>query len=79
MSNQTGAIVWKAQYKAWGECKVEQAKSDFFGNSEIISNNIRFQGQYFDGETGLRYNRDRYLGTYSPRHQKGKKRGEHAN
>jgi len=64
MSNQTGAIVWKAQYKAWGECKVEQAKSDFFENSEIISNNIRFQGQYFDGETGLHYNRYRYYSPY---------------
>ncbi|MBJ8433001.1 RHS domain-containing protein [Acinetobacter pittii] len=64
MSNQTGAIVWKAQYKAWGECKVEQAKSDFFENSEIISNNIRFQGQYFDEETGLHYNRYRYYSPY---------------
>lgn len=64
MSNKTGAIVWKAQYKAWGECKVEQAKSDFFENSEIISNNIRFQGQYFDGETGLHYNRYRYYSPY---------------
>ncbi len=64
MSNNTGAIVWKAQYKAWGECKVEQAKSDFFENSEIISNNIRFQGQYFDEETGLHYNRYRYYSPY---------------
>ncbi|RZH14378.1 RHS repeat-associated core domain-containing protein [Acinetobacter pittii] len=64
MSNQTGAIIWKAQYKAWGECKVEQGKSDFFDNSEIISNNIRFQGQYFDGETGLHYNRYRYYSPY---------------
>lgn len=64
MSDQTGAIVWKAQYKAWGECKVEQAKSDFFENSEIISNNIRFQGQYFDCETGLHYNRYRYYSPY---------------
>lgn len=64
MSNKTGAIVWKAQYKAWGECKVEQAKSDFFENSEIISNNIPFQGQYFDGETGLHYNRYRYYSPY---------------
>ncbi|HDK8956537.1 TPA: RHS domain-containing protein [Acinetobacter baumannii] len=64
MSNQTGAIVWKAQYKAWGECKVEQAKSDFFENSEIISNNILFQGQYYDGETGLHYNRYRYYSPY---------------
>ena len=44
-------------------CKTEKAKSNFFENSEIINNNIRFQGQYFDQETGLHYNRYRY---YSP-------------
>ncbi len=64
MSNQTGVIIWKAQYKAWGECKLEQANSDFFEKSEIISNNIRFQGQYFDEETGLHYNRYRYYSPY---------------
>ncbi|ENW35385.1 hypothetical protein F922_02383 [Acinetobacter baumannii NIPH 201] len=64
MNDHTGAIVWKAQYKAWGECKVEPTKSDFFENSEIISNNIRFQGQYFDGETGLYYNHYRYYSPY---------------
>ncbi len=64
MTDHTGAIVWKAQYKAWGECKVKPAKSDFFENSETISNNIRFQGQYFDQETGLHYNRYRYYLPY---------------
>ena len=44
MSDHTGAIIWKAVYKAWGECRTEEAKSNFFENSEIISNNIRFQG-----------------------------------
>ncbi|MFH4180811.1 RHS repeat-associated core domain-containing protein, partial [Acinetobacter baumannii] len=39
-------------------------KSDFFENSETISNNIRFQGQYFDQETGLHYNRYRYYLPY---------------
>ena len=64
MSDHTGAFIWKAQYKAWGECKAEKAKSSFFENSEIISNNIRFQGQYFDQETGLHYNRYRYYSPY---------------
>ncbi|MDK4791001.1 MULTISPECIES: RHS repeat-associated core domain-containing protein [Acinetobacter] len=64
MTDHTGAIIWKAEYKAWGECKAEKAKSDFFENSEIISNNIRFQGQYFDEETGLHYNRYRYYSPY---------------
>ena len=64
MTDHSGAIIWKAQYKAWGECKVEKVKPNFFENSEIISNNIRFQGQYFDEETGLHYNRYRYYSPY---------------
>ncbi|ERH70958.1 hypothetical protein N173_14035 [Acinetobacter baumannii EGD-HP18] len=64
MTDYTGSIIWKAEYKAWGECKAEKAKSNFFENSEIISNNIRFQGQYFDKETGLHYNRNRYYSPY---------------
>lgn len=44
MTDHTGSIIWKAEYKAWGECKTEKAQSSFFENSEIISNNIRFQG-----------------------------------
>lgn len=46
-----------------GEC-VEKIKSNFFENSEIISNNIRFQGQYFDEATGLHYNRHRYYSLF---------------
>lgn len=68
MSDHTGAIIWKAEYKAWGECRAEKAKSSFFENSEIISNNIRFQGQYFDEETGLHYNRYRYYSSYVGRY-----------
>ncbi len=57
-------LIVKAEYKAWVECKTERAKSNFFENSEIISNNIRFQGQYFDEETELHYNRYRYYSPY---------------
>ena len=60
MSDQSGQIIWKANYKAWGECQAENSKSNIFENSEIIANNIRFQWQYFDKETGLHYNRHRY-------------------
>ena len=47
LSDHTGQIVWKAQYKAWGEFvsdKTFKDKSNFFENSEILTNNIRFQG-----------------------------------
>ncbi|NHB58290.1 RHS repeat protein [Acinetobacter sp. 194] len=66
LSNHAGQIVWKAQYKAWGELvseKTSKDKTNFFENSEILTNNIRFQGQYFDKETDLHYNRHRY---YAP-------------
>lgn len=67
LSDHKGQIVWKAQYKAWGELvsdKTSKDKSNFFENSEILTNNIRFQGQYFDQETGLHYNRHRYYSPY---------------
>ncbi len=64
MSDQTGAIVWTANYKAWGTCKPENHTKRDIWNSEIITNNIRFQGQYYDDETGLHYNRYRYYSPY---------------
>jgi RHS repeat-associated protein len=51
MTDEDGEIAWQAQYKAWGEAKVVVEK---------IRNPLRFQGQYFDHETGLHYNRFRY-------------------
>ncbi len=44
MSDQTGAIIWTAEYKAWGECKPENHLKRDIWDSEIITNNIRFQG-----------------------------------
>ena len=64
MSDQTGTIVWSANYKAWGECKTENHTKRDIWDSEIITNNIRFQGQYYDDETGLHYNRYRYYSPY---------------
>lgn len=64
MSDQTGVIVWTANYKAWGQCKPENHTKRDIWDSEIITNNIRFQGQYYDDETGLHYNRYRYYLPY---------------
>ncbi len=55
LTNNEGNIVWKVRYKTWGNVALKEC--------EEIENNIRFQGQYFDEETGLHYNRHRY---YNP-------------
>lgn len=52
LTNQQGKLVWKARYKTYGNVAVKTV--------EEIENNLRFQGQYFDQETGLHYNRHRY-------------------
>jgi len=51
MTNAEGQVVWRAYYKAWG------------GLEALTQNpeqNLRFQGQYHDRETGLYYNTFRY-------------------
>lgn len=55
LTNEQGKIVWKVKYKTYGNVALKE--------TEEIENNIRFQGQYFDEETGLHYNRHRY---YNP-------------
>ncbi|NVZ95738.1 RHS domain-containing protein, partial [Pseudomonas sp. D6002] len=50
-----GEIVWSAHYRAYGQI----AKLDV----NTVTNLLRFQGQYFDPESGLHYNRHRY---YNP-------------
>lgn len=50
-----GTVVWSALYTAFGQADVQV---------ETVTNNLRFPGQYFDGETGLHYNYHRY---YDPR------------
>ncbi|WP_095127459.1 RHS repeat-associated core domain-containing protein [Pseudomonas sp. Irchel s3h14] len=50
-----GEIVWSAKYNAYG--KVTRLA---FGGGEQLDQPLRFQGQYFDAESGLHYNRHRY-------------------
>lgn len=52
--NTSGEVVWKAAYLPFGQAQVLV---------ETIECNIRFKGQYFDAETGLHYNVNRY---YNP-------------
>ncbi|WP_207780482.1 RHS repeat domain-containing protein, partial [Pokkaliibacter plantistimulans] len=52
MTAANGERVWSVQYKAYGHVKRTLI--------EKVDTNLRFQGQYYDGETGLHYNRHRY-------------------
>ncbi|MCU0127170.1 RHS domain-containing protein, partial [Pseudomonas vlassakiae] len=52
LTDSDGTIVWQASYRSWGS--VEQ-----LAVSEV-DQNLRFQGQYFDSETGLHYNTFRF-------------------
>ncbi len=55
LTDPNGEIVWSAHYRAYGEIsRLDIGKVD---------NPLRFQGQYFDQESGLHYNRHRY---YNP-------------
>ncbi|MGJ3700606.1 RHS repeat-associated core domain-containing protein [Variovorax sp. AFSI2.2] len=57
LTDHEGSIAWSAQYKAWGEAREAISEA---GRRAGFRNPIRFQGQYFDEETGLHYNRHRY-------------------
>ncbi|TDF83724.1 RHS repeat-associated core domain-containing protein, partial [Pseudomonas sp. H9] len=52
LTDSDGEIVWQATYRSWGE--IEQLAVN------AVEQNLRFQGQYFDDETGLHYNTFRY-------------------
>ncbi|GAB1434027.1 hypothetical protein MASR2M32_02350 [Sphaerotilus sulfidivorans] len=51
-SNDAGTVTWRVTYRAWGSLVAEEASE--------IRQAIKFQGQYFDTELGLHYNRFRY-------------------
>jgi RHS repeat-associated protein len=55
LTDYSGAIMWSAKYRAYGNLAALDVAE--------IDNPLRFQGQYFDAETGFHYNRHRY---YSP-------------
>ncbi|MGU9859400.1 RHS repeat-associated core domain-containing protein [Pseudomonas sp. LF245] len=55
LTTPDGKIAWSAYYRAYGEITRLDVGT--------IDNPLRFQGQYFDEESGLHYNRHRY---YNP-------------
>lgn len=52
LTNESGELVWQVALRAWGGIGRVHV--------ERVENNIRFQGQYYDAETGLHYNRFRH-------------------
>lgn len=52
MVDAGGRVVWRAQRRAYGTAMQDEGGE--------ISNPFRFQGQYYDAESGLHYNRFRY-------------------
>ena len=73
LSNAQGQIIWQAQYKTWGStveerwearrlhgAKVQEQTQGDIPEGERREQNLRFQGQYLDRETGLHYNTFRY-------------------
>jgi len=63
LTNQQGEVVWLADYEAWGNTAKVIYSESRLEELKIIKAHlqpIRFQGQYYDTETGLHYNRFRY-------------------
>jgi RHS repeat-associated protein len=56
LASASGAIGWSATYHAFGKATV--------GANSTVANNLRFPGQYYDQETGLHYNWNRF---YDPK------------
>ncbi|WP_455842893.1 RHS repeat-associated core domain-containing protein [Lelliottia jeotgali] len=59
LTDSQGEIVWQATYRSWG------AIESLVVNE--VDQNLRFQGQYQDDETGLRYATFRYYDSESGR------------
>lgn len=51
LTDMFGSVVWSAHHMPFGEATLDV---------ELTTFNIRFPGQYFDAETGLHYNWNRY-------------------
>ena len=73
LSNAQGQIIWQAKYKTWGSTVEERWEARRLHGAKVQGQtqgdtpegdrqeqNLRFQGQYLDRETGLHYNTFRY-------------------
>jgi RHS repeat-associated protein len=60
VTDAEGKIEWSADYSAWGEKQHSLVLNSEEEAERRTDCAIRFQGQYFDAETGLHYNTFRY-------------------
>ncbi|MFD2885123.1 RHS domain-containing protein [Pseudomonas lini] len=56
LTEADGHNVWQATYRVWGNT-LEEVREPYY----IEEQNLRFQGQYLDRETGLHFNTFRFL------------------
>ncbi|MBO3658124.1 RHS repeat-associated core domain-containing protein [Acinetobacter haemolyticus] len=65
MTNARGECVWEITQDTWGSTlDLKTVNPD----NPFEQSNLRFQGQYYDQETGLHYNRYRYYESHSARY-----------
>ncbi|TEU25877.1 RHS repeat protein [Acinetobacter seifertii] len=65
MTNTRGECVWEILQDTWGAVlQIKTVNQD----NPFEQNNLRFQGQYYDSETELHYNRYRYYEPHSARY-----------
>jgi RHS repeat-associated protein len=60
LTNGAGVAVWRSSHESFGKAVVDE---DPDGDSNLVTFNVRFPGQYADAETGLH---DNYFRTYDP-------------
>ncbi|MCI5138450.1 MAG: hypothetical protein D3922_08540, partial [Candidatus Electrothrix sp. AR1] len=57
LTDSAGAVVWAAVYDSFGKAHLDIEHPDVVNT---VENNLRFAGQYYDAETELHYNWNRY-------------------
>ncbi|EOC1319541.1 RHS domain-containing protein [Cronobacter turicensis] len=63
VTDVNGQTVWRGQFSTWGETERELSVPQW-----QVPQNLRFQGQYLDRESGLHYNLFRYYDPVSGRY-----------
>ncbi|HDS1048641.1 TPA: RHS domain-containing protein [Pseudomonas putida] len=59
LTDSSGLTIWQSNYKGWGK-----APAEWLSPKQAREQNLRFQGQYLDRETGLHYNLFRFYDSH---------------